>query len=102
MAVISIRPMNGGGLVVHGRTVPVGRLSDADVVRLNVDAVATATTAFHTAMQMVRVCSDTNCWIDIASAAVSTPSATGDYLPAGAVEYLEINPRGGVLSVVQK
>jgi len=102
MAIISIRPMNGGGLVVHGRTVPVGRMYDADTVHLNVDATATASTAFGTAMNMIRVCSDTNCWIDIASAAVGTPSATGDYLPAGAVEYLQVGAGNRVLSVVAK
>lgn len=102
MATISIRPMLGGGLVIGGRVMPVGRLADAAEVRLNVDATKTAATAFHTAMGMVRLCSDTTCFYDIGSAAASNPSASGVLLPANVVDFVEINPRGAILSVVAK
>lgn len=102
MAVISIRPMVAGGIVVGGKVVPTGRQSDAEEVRLNVDATKTATTAFHTSMNMVRLCSDTTCFVQIGSAAAANPSATGWMLPANSIEYPEIVPRGAIVTVVAK
>lgn len=103
MAVITIRPMYGGGLVIGGRVTPVGRQSEAAVVKLNVDATRTACTAFHTSLHMVRLCSDTTCFIEFgAVGSTPTPSATGDILPANVVEYWEIQPVGGILHVIAK
>ena len=102
MAIISITPMFGAGLVIHGRSTPVGSLTDGDTVYLNVDVTATSSAPLGTAYNMVRLCSDTTCWLDMASAAVATPSASGAMLPANATEYLMVRPNGRVISVVAK
>ena len=93
MTKVYITPMVAGGLVSHGRVTPVADIYTHATVTLNTDASLTATTAFHSAVDMLRVCSDTTILIGM-----GTHATAYTLLPANVVEYIRAVPVKGVFS----
>ena len=93
MAVCYITPIVGGGIVSHGRVTPVADIYSHATVTLTTTATITATTAFHSAVDMLRVCSDTTILIGM-----GTHATAYTLLPANVVEYIRAVPVKGVFS----
>lgn len=77
-----------GATTINGVTVPHAPKVTGQTVTIS--GSTTTSSAFNKATHVVRLCSDTTCSYEIATAAVAT--TTSQRLPANVIEYVTVTP----------
>lgn len=66
---------------------------------ISISASSAASAAFNANTRMIKICSDTNVWLNFGPTNSVTATVAQDYLPAGVVLYYAVNP-GSYLAAI--
>ena len=94
MATLYISEFSGNAYTGSHSNQPVPYPSASAILAFQNITISSSTAqsaAFNAATRLIKVCSDTNCWLNFGGSSV-TATVAQDYLPANTVVYYAVSP----------